>query len=267
MKILKIVFVIIWLLFCFAGITKNYSHYDGFDWILIILLTFIPCLIIWFFHKKETIKNKNKTPIPIKKILGVIFLIEFVMSVCFSFTLWKDEIFPSILVCLIWGIDALLLLKKPKTIIQQTSESARLNKPIYTDRNRKKKKHIVVSMVIISIFTGIFISAVVAYNKNPNNNHLDNISPNISETETVPTFFQDSSPTETLAESQADIEVESSYAIQTSTDSDNSPMVWISFTGKKYHKKSTCSNMKGSSQVSLKRAISMGRDACKKCYK
>lgn len=41
-------------------------------------------------------------------------------------------------------------------------------------------------------------------------------------------------------------------------------MVWIVSTGKKYHKKSTCSNMKGSYQVSLKRAIAMDRGPCKK---
>lgn len=58
--------------------------------------------------------------------------------------------------------------------------------------------------------------------------------------------------------------MESSHALQVSTDSDNSSMVWIVSTGKKYHKKSTCSNMKGSYQVSLKRAIAMDRGPCKK---
>lgn len=44
-------------------------------------------------------------------------------------------------------------------------------------------------------------------------------------------------------------------------------MVWIDDTGKKYHSKSSCSNMSNPYQVSLSDAISRGRDACKKCYK
>lgn len=43
--------------------------------------------------------------------------------------------------------------------------------------------------------------------------------------------------------------------------------VWIDDTGKKYHKKSTCSNMDNPYQVSKNDAISQGRDACKKCYR
>ncbi len=260
MKILKIIFIIIWTISCFIGIARNYWHYDILDWLIISLFVSTPYLIIWFSRKKKTIKSKNKIPISIKKIFGVIFLINFGMSVCFSFMLWKDGIFPSILICSIWGIGALLLLKKPKAIIQQKSKPAKLNQPASIGRNRKKEKHIVVSIVTMFIFAGIFIS-IIAYNKNSNN-----IPSNISEIEIVTTLFEDSFPTETLVESQTDIEMESSYTIQTVTESDNSLMVWISSTGKKYHKKSTCSNMKGPYQVSLKRAIAMGRGPCKKCY-
>ncbi len=46
----------------------------------------------------------------------------------------------------------------------------------------------------------------------------------------------------------------------------NKDMVWIVSTGKKYHKKPVCSNMKEPYQVSLDEAAAMGRDACKKCY-
>ena len=52
--------------------------------------------------------------------------------------------------------------------------------------------------------------------------------------------------------------------IESKTTSD---MVWIDDTGKKYHKKSTCSNMDNPYQVSKNDAISQGRDACKKCYR
>lgn len=44
-------------------------------------------------------------------------------------------------------------------------------------------------------------------------------------------------------------------------------MVWIDDTGKKYHSKSTCSNMSDPYQISKNEAIARGRDACKKCYR
>lgn len=43
--------------------------------------------------------------------------------------------------------------------------------------------------------------------------------------------------------------------------------VWIDDTGKKYHKKSTCSNMDAPYQVSVDEATSRGYTPCKKCYK
>lgn len=43
-------------------------------------------------------------------------------------------------------------------------------------------------------------------------------------------------------------------------------MVWIDDTGKKYHSKSTCSNMDAPYQVTREQAIGMGREACKRCY-
>lgn len=43
--------------------------------------------------------------------------------------------------------------------------------------------------------------------------------------------------------------------------------VWIDDTGKKYHKKSTCSNMDAPYQVSVDEATARGYKPCKKCYK
>lgn len=43
-------------------------------------------------------------------------------------------------------------------------------------------------------------------------------------------------------------------------------LVWISKTGKKYHRNSSCSNMKNPSQVTLDKAQSLGLEPCKKCY-
>lgn len=50
------------------------------------------------------------------------------------------------------------------------------------------------------------------------------------------------------------------------TPTPNTDMVWIDDTGKKYHNKSSCSNMDAPYQVSRDEAIARGRDACKKCY-
>ena len=43
-------------------------------------------------------------------------------------------------------------------------------------------------------------------------------------------------------------------------------MVWIPRTGSKYHRSSTCSNMKNPTQVTREQAESWGYDPCKKCY-
>lgn len=51
----------------------------------------------------------------------------------------------------------------------------------------------------------------------------------------------------------------------TSTQTDNEPLVWIPKSGSKYHSKSTCSNMKNPSQVSLDVATGLGYTPCKKC--
>ena len=43
-------------------------------------------------------------------------------------------------------------------------------------------------------------------------------------------------------------------------------MVWISKSGSCYHSKSSCSGMKDPWQVTLSKAKSMNKRACKKCY-
>lgn len=43
-------------------------------------------------------------------------------------------------------------------------------------------------------------------------------------------------------------------------------MVWISQTGSKYHRKSSCSGMNDPWQVPISEAQSMGLTACKRCY-
>lgn len=48
-------------------------------------------------------------------------------------------------------------------------------------------------------------------------------------------------------------------------DNSGEQMVWIPKSGKKYHKISSCSNMKNPTQVPLSTALSRGYTPCKKC--
>ncbi len=43
-------------------------------------------------------------------------------------------------------------------------------------------------------------------------------------------------------------------------------MVWIPNSGSKYHSRSSCSNMKNPTQVTISRAKQLGYEACKKCW-
>ena len=51
-----------------------------------------------------------------------------------------------------------------------------------------------------------------------------------------------------------------------SNNSGSSTMVWIPKSGKKYHRSSSCSNIKNPSQVTLEKAQSLGYTPCSKCY-
>ena len=73
-------------------------------------------------------------------------------------------------------------------------------------------------------------------------------------------------PTEQTPEPiTAEPEVET-YSTEVSPQSDVI-LVWVSDDGKKYHKKSDCSNMQNNvRQVTIEEAKEMGRDACKRCH-
>lgn len=55
-------------------------------------------------------------------------------------------------------------------------------------------------------------------------------------------------------------------ATPTSTPVPNEVMVWVPNTGKKYHRKSGCSNMKNPTQITRSQAIARGYTACKNCW-
>ena len=57
-----------------------------------------------------------------------------------------------------------------------------------------------------------------------------------------------------------------STAISTQSSEDNSETVWVGETGKKYHVQG-CRTLKGKGhQITLKQALSEGRQACKVCH-
>lgn len=54
---------------------------------------------------------------------------------------------------------------------------------------------------------------------------------------------------------------------QDDSEEESDGKVWIPESGKKYHKKKDCSNMKGPKKVTKEYAVSVGYTPCKKCYK
>lgn len=46
-----------------------------------------------------------------------------------------------------------------------------------------------------------------------------------------------------------------------------SETVWIPKSGKKYHNKPNCSNMKSAKEVTIDEAVESGYEPCKRCYK
>ena len=67
---------------------------------------------------------------------------------------------------------------------------------------------------------------------------------------------------EAQAEAQATAQAQAEAAPQQAQGS----MVWIPRTGSKYHRSSSCSNMKSPTQVTLSEAQAVGYEPCKKCY-
>lgn len=63
-----------------------------------------------------------------------------------------------------------------------------------------------------------------------------------------------------------DKEIEDTSKSSSSQEPQEEIMVWVSGKGKKYHSKSSCSEMKNPYQISLEDAQSGGRTPCSKCY-
>ena len=102
----------------------------------------------------------------------------------------------------------------------------------------------------------------------PDNNDTttfhDTTSENNSATESDSTTFDSNTVTEsndTTFENNTIAELDN-----TMSNDEKVIMVWVPSTGKKYHSKSTCSNMNSPSQIPLEDAENQGYEPCKRCY-
>lgn len=60
--------------------------------------------------------------------------------------------------------------------------------------------------------------------------------------------------------------IDSEQPTEETTEADQGPMVWVSYSGSKYHSNPSCSGMKGPTKMTLKQAQNMGKTPCSKCY-
>ena len=84
-------------------------------------------------------------------------------------------------------------------------------------------------------------------------------------TTVAPTITEAETPTETEASTETETPEETEEPETTKKETE-AVKVWITEKGKKYHRKSSCSNMKSPWQVTIDEAKKMGRGPCSKCY-
>lgn len=88
----------------------------------------------------------------------------------------------------------------------------------------------------------------------------ENLSLETTGVETVyTTSIVETSAVETIATTQTE-----QITVESTTKQEQ--MVWIPESGKKYHSKSSCSNMQNPIQVTISQAKNMGYEPCKRCH-
>ena len=117
----------------------------------------------------------------------------------------------------------------------------------------KQKAKLVVILTAVLLLAGCGIEGLSASTYNASNNTEDQY---YSDEENL----SGDSGFDMTAEEDSDLAAEASAAQEVEL------MVWIPKTGKKYHSKSSCSNMKDPEQVPLSEAEWRGFTACKKCW-
>lgn len=117
----------------------------------------------------------------------------------------------------------------------------------------KQKAKLVAILVSVFLLAGCGIEGLSASTYNASNNTEDQ---NYSDEVNMP----DESENDITAEEESDLDVEASAA------QEDELMVWIPRTGKMYHSKPTCSNMKNPKQVPISEALKLKKKECSKCW-
>ena len=156
-------------------------------------------------------------------------------------------------------------------------------------KNIQPKVAIILSIILL--FLGIMTSPTPESTNPPLNNNINNNEIETSETLISETAKPDEAET-SASETEKPIKVETSVPetacpddAETSTPETTKPhneetskpnnlanneekvkTVWVTASGKKYHSKSSCSNMKTPSEIPLTDAINRGYTACSKCH-
>nr|WP_308647919.1 hypothetical protein [uncultured Agathobacter sp.] len=107
-------------------------------------------------------------------------------------------------------------------------------------------------------------SQVESDNTTDNQSEENYADADVSDSQSEESYTSDSDSSSTTDYAESDDS--DSAAVSDNSDQEQQDMVWVNGTGKKYHRRSDCSNMKNAYQVTVEEAENMGKDPCKKCY-
>ena len=107
-------------------------------------------------------------------------------------------------------------------------------------------------------------SQVESDNTTDNQSEENYADADVSDSQSEESYTSDSDSSSTTDYAESDDS--DSAAISDNSDQEQQNMVWVNGTGKKYHRRSDCSNMKNAYQVTEEEAENMGKEPCKKCY-
>ena len=121
------------------------------------------------------------------------------------------------------------------------------------------------------LFSGIaFLVIILLFGSCSNEpDTTDDVTPTIQVTQNVistPTPTATPEPTPKPTEKPTAKPTNPPTIAPTEKTENETEMVWITKSGKKYHSHSGCSNMKAPYQVTKENAINSGRGPCSKCY-
>lgn len=131
----------------------------------------------------------------------------------------------------------------------------------------KKHRRLVTTLSLLAAIC-IAISVLAAGNTIT----LDSNKPAQDQIQAFHTWYLQLSPSDQKLWDAAMLEISSkplvqSFGLTTTPSQTSTQMVWIPKSGSRYHKTSSCSNMKNPVHVTLQTAQSGGYSKCSKCWK